>query len=156
MLIRILHKSGDDGECLRFAKEEYDLLYGSAESGPVCNTAKNEGGQKIWTGISVSEGLRVCALSNQPVGICIKRMTRRNFFAISSRFFCPGEATPKRYRFYKLWTSKAALAALTGEQLPEALKRCDYGTVSHFEFLYGYALAVAGKGQIFVGLFSDR
>lgn len=150
------HTSAGIEECLRMAKEEYRLFYGSAESGPL-NHAQNGGeGGKVWASCSRAAGIGVCALSDKPVGISVKRMVKREYYAVSSRFFGRGEATGKRYRFYKLWTAKAALAALTGENFPDALRRRDYRAVSHFDFLYGYALSVAGEGKIYIGLIEDK
>jgi len=156
MLIKILRTPQDSRECLRHAKEEYDMIYGSAESGPVSHMTDVSEKQKIWMGLSQASGLTACVISDQPVGVSVKRMIQRDFFVLSSRFFAHREATRKRYLFYKLWTAKAAQSAMIGEGLPDALRRSDYRAVSHFEFLYGYALSVAGEGRLFVVLFWEK
>jgi phosphopantetheinyl transferase len=79
---------------------------------------------------SNSKGECVLAYSREcEVGIDLEFYRKRNFEAISKRFFAPSEATGKEEEFYPLWTKKEAYYKCLGGNFFSILKSDLYPNV---------------------------
>lgn len=160
MLLKISRYKGDSDSCIRYAAEEYLRFNGLEPSGDI-GIARSDCKPYLtnlpyYVSFSHTKGLKACAVSEKPVGVDVERMSlKRDFAALSGRFFAKGEKTGKRYRFYKLWTAKEAIKKLKDIPLVDALRASDYRYVRHFDFINGVALSAAGEGSFFIVLFFD-
>lgn len=101
--------------------------------------------------LSHTDGIALCALGDNPVGIDIEWIDEKNnFLDISKRFFSPEEQTyicesaSPLLSFYSLWTKKEAYAKLTGEGLISICK-ANPSSIGHCK---QYLLEYEGKKAI--------
>ena len=100
----------------------------------------------LFFSISHAEDTVAVALSDAHIGIDLEFIDdRRDFLALSSRFFSPcehqriKESNSQRDNFFALWTKKEALSKITGEGLSAICK------ANALEECYEYSLFSLGK-----------
>lgn len=101
------------------------------------------GSQKLYISVSHSKGLQVTAISRFEVGVDIEKVRDIAFDDIAKRFFANEEVPADKKDFFEMWTKKEAVHKMNGSNLLKTLKQnC---SAQNFDFIKGYALAVAGQ-----------